>query len=177
MRGIVTAASHFNTAEVNRRQMTFLCTPLIFLVHIAEEWWCFPAWASRHFGTTSRAWYVYSHIVLIAGTIGICWIATISPTRTWTIWAVAVQWGLFTNAVFHVATTWFFREYSPGLVSSVLCFVPITIWQLDAVSLDGSGRIVAAVLGSTMGGFAVASLWLHMNIDWSFRRVEPAPSF
>ena len=150
--------------------MTFLVTPLIFLIHIAEEWHRFPAWATRHFGATSRAWYVYSHIVLVAATIGICSIATISPTRTWTIWAVAVQWGFFTNAIFHVASWRLFREYSPGLFSSVLLFVPVTIWQLGTTRLDCTGLATALALGSVMGGLAVASLWLNMNIDWKFRR-------
>lgn len=150
--------------------MTFLVTPIIFLVHIAEEWRHFPDWATRHFGATSRAWYVYSHIFLIAAISGICAQAASEPTRMWTIWAVAVQWGLFTNAIFHFATWWLFGEYSPGLFSAALLFVPVTIWQLGLVSLVGVDLATAISLGTVMGGVAVASLWLNMNIGWNFRR-------
>lgn len=150
--------------------MTFLITPIIVLLHIAEEWQRFPAWATRHFGATSRAWFVYSHIFLVKATIGVCWMATYSPSRAWTIWAVAAQWGFFTNTIFHVATWRLFREYSPGLLTAVVLFVPATVWQIDAVELDQAGMISAIALGSLLGGLAVASLWLNMNIGWNFRR-------
>lgn len=150
--------------------MSFLITPIIFLIHIAEEWRGFPAWATRHFGATSRAWFVYSHIVLVAAAAGICWVAAVSPSRTWTIWAVAAQWGLFTNAVFHVVTWRLFREYSPGMFTAVVLFVPATIWQLSTVTLDLPGLLLAVALGTAMGGTAIASLWLDMSIGWNFRR-------
>ncbi len=85
--------------------MTFLVTPIIFLVHIAEEWRHFPDWATRHFGATSRAWYVYSHIFLIAAISGICAQAASEPTRMWTIWAVAVQWASSPMQSF-ISRTW-----------------------------------------------------------------------
>jgi len=152
--------------------MTFLITPLIFLVHIAEEWAHFPAWATRHFGATSRAWYVYSHIFLIAATVGICLMATLAPTKIWIILAVAVQFALFTNAVFHFMTWRIWGEYSPGLYSAMLLFVPVTLWQFAAVPLDAGALAKTLILGSIMGGLAVASLWLNMNIGWNFRACE-----
>lgn len=151
--------------------MIFLVTPLIFVMHIAEEWRGFPGWATRHFGATSRAWFVYSHMVLVAATVVICWMATETSSRTWTIWAVAVQWGFFTNAIFHVVTWRLFREYSPGVITALVLFVPATVWQLSTVSLDSSGLAIAILLGSVMGGLAVASLWLDFNVDWKFRRI------
>lgn len=154
--------------------MTFLITPIVFLIHVAEEWRHFPDWATRHFGATSRAWYVYSHIVLIGAVSGICAQAANAPTRSWAIWAVAAQWGLFTNAIFHVATWRLLGEYSPGLFSAVLLFVPVTMWQLGVVPLGGVDLATAISLGTVGGGLAVASLWLNMNIGWDFRRRVPA---
>lgn len=152
--------------------MTFMITPLIFVMHIAEEWRGFPRWATRHFGATSRAWFVYSHVVLVVATIGICWMATETSSRTWTIWAVAAQWGFFTNAIFHVVTWRLFREYSPGVITALVLFVPATVWQLLTVTLDSSGLAFALLLGSVMGGLAVGSLWLDFNVDWKFRRIR-----
>lgn len=149
--------------------MSFLVTPLIFLIHIAEEWRGFPAWATRHFGATSRASFVYSHIVLVAATVAICWVAQQEPSRTWTIWAVAAQWGFFTNAIFHVVTWRLFKEYSPGVITALLLFVPATAWQLATVSLDSIGIATAIAIGTALGGFAVASLWFGMDIGWNFR--------
>ena len=98
--------------------------------------------------------------------------ATYAPTRAWTIWAVAVQWGLFSNAIFHLATWLLFREYSPGILTAVALFVPATVWQLATVELDRAGMGSAIALGSVMGGLAVASLWLDMNVGWDFRREQ-----
>lgn len=153
------------------KTLLFLITPLIFLIHIGEEWRSFPRWATRHFGTTSRAWYVYSHIFLVSATIGICWMATFSPNRAWTIWAVAAQWGFFTNAIFHVVTWRMFREYSPGLITALVLFIPATIWQFLTITLDPTGFALAIVLGSVMNGLVVASLWLDLNVDWRLRRI------
>lgn len=150
--------------------MIFLITPIVFVIHIAEEWQRFPVWATRHFGMTSRAWFVYSHIVLVAATFGICAMATFAPSRTSTILAIATQWGFFTNAVFHVATWRLFREYSPGVVTAIILFIPATLWQLKTVSLDGLSLVMAIVLGSVLGGLAVGSLWLDFDIGWDFKR-------
>ena len=155
--------------------MTFLITPIIFLFHIAEEWRRYPDWATRHFGATSRAWFVYSHIFLVASTIGICWTATVNPSRISTIWAVAVQWVFFTNAVFHLTTWRLFREYSPGVFTALIFFVPATLWLFATVQLDSAGFLLAIALGSVVGGLAVASLWLNMNIDWDLRRKRDHP--
>lgn len=119
--------------------MIFMVTPLILLIHIAEEWRDFPAWATRHFGATSRAWYVDTHIVLMAGVVAICWLATATPGRTMTILAIAVQWGLFINAVFHAVTWLAFKEYSPGTYSALILFVRATVWQLSTTTLDAMG--------------------------------------
>ena len=51
---------------------------VVFLAHIAEEGPRFPQWATRHFGATSRAFYFYSHLVLVAADTAICWLAAMT---------------------------------------------------------------------------------------------------
>ena len=55
---------------------------LVFMAHVAEEYPRFPAWATRHFGATSKAWYVYAHMGLVAIALAICPWAQHAPPQT-----------------------------------------------------------------------------------------------
>jgi Protein of unknown function with HXXEE motif len=152
---------------------------LALLAHVVEEYPRFPEWATRHFGTTSRPWYVYSHIPLIAAVLGISFLAATAPAATlFPLLATAVQCALATNAVFHVATTFIFREYSPGVVTAVLIFVPGTAYLVDRTVREGLLTLpqvaVAVAIGTVVGIAVIASLWLPMDIDWRFRRSSPS---
>src|SRR5690349_10677262 len=89
-----------------------------FVFHIAEElpvgpWPGFPAWASRHFGVTSKAWYVYSHIICILIFVSICTWASRSVAYSWgSLLSFSLMWTLAINAAFHIISTILFREYS-----------------------------------------------------------------
>ena len=150
--------------------------PLIVLIpHIIEEYPRFSAWATRHFGATSRAWYVYSHIVLVAIAVPVClWAGNASSQGWWRILGTALMITLAMNGVFHVVTTFMFREYSPGVLTGTLLFFPATGYMLLLTvreSLLLTPQIGAAVvIGSVVQGAAIASLYLRMDIDWRFRR-------
>ena len=136
--------------------MTWL--PLLtFFAHMIEECPRLPAWATRHFGATSNAWYVYSHIVLVALIGSICWWAGVSPAKAWgPLLLIANSWSLACNAGFHIVTTWLFREYSPGVVTGTL--------------LSHSQIATAVAIGTVWQVGVVAGLWLRMDRDWSLRR-------
>jgi hypothetical protein len=146
-----------------------------FLIHVVEEWRRFPAWATRHFGATSRAWYVYSHIPLVAALylLGLGASSARSGSAWWLLLTAAVC-TLASNALFHLVATVAFREYSPGLVSGLLLLGPLAAWwcplMYEGGVLDGADLAVAAGLGVATGGLVVASLWLPMDLDWRLRR-------
>lgn len=147
----------------------------VFLPHVAEEWSEFPAWATRHFGATSRAYYVYSHVALIAAEVFICRrAASGAADSTWPLLATAVQVVLATNALFHLTTTFLFREYSPGVVTGTLLFLPATGFLIGRTLRDRllstSELGVATALGVVVGAAVVASLWLKMDFDYRLRR-------
>jgi hypothetical protein len=143
-----------------------------FLVHVAEEYPRFPAWATRHFGATSRAWFVYSHVPLVASLLAISSGALGEDATAWLL--VAAQWVLFTNALFHAVTTALFHEYSPGVVTGVALFPAGTLLVLRHVhraeALAPLGFASAIAAGTVAGAAVVASLWLPMDIDWRGRR-------
>lgn len=138
----------------------------LFLLHVAEEYKGFPAWATRHFGATSRAYFVYSHLPLIAANAVVCGLAT-RGSSTAVLLCIAVQWVLFTNGRFHLVTTFLFREYSPGVVTGTLLFFPAT-WFLLSRTSTPLGLPIA--LGTVASSLIIASLWLPMDLDWRLRR-------
>jgi hypothetical protein len=151
-----------------------------FLPHVAEEWARFPEWATRHFGVTSRAYYVYSHVLLVAanGTIsGLA--ATGVRGSTWAVLATGAQVVLLTNALFHLVTTILFREYSPGVVTGTLLFLPASAYFLARTTgeelLSTAQLEVAIAMGIAAGTLVIASLWLKMDFDWRLRRAAPEP--
>jgi hypothetical protein len=147
----------------------------VFLAHMVEEFPTFPAWATRHFGVTTRPFYVYSHIPLTATLLGISFAATRDAGTTWQLLATASQWVLFTNALFHIATTVLFREYSPGVVTGIALFLPSTVYLLNRTwsehLLTGEQLCSAVLLGTVVGALVVASLWLNLGFDWRLARV------
>jgi hypothetical protein len=157
------------------RDRMYWIPALTFLAHVAEEYPRFPEWATRHFGATSRAWYVYSHIPLVAVALWASICATQAPVRTtWPLLATSIQWVLATNALFHIATTFIFQEYSPGVITAVTLFLPGTVYVFVRTFREGLLTVpqvtLAVAVGTTVGLAAVASLWLHMDLDWRLRR-------
>jgi hypothetical protein len=153
---------------------------VVFLVHVAEELPRFPAWATRHFGATSRAYFVYSHIVMVPAVVVVSVQAqAAAPRTTWPMVAVAFMWVLGTNALFHIATTVLFREYSPGLVTGVLLAIPATgylVLRVRAMELLTGQQLAAAlVIGTVVSGLVICSLWLHLDFDWRLRRPPSSP--
>jgi hypothetical protein len=150
---------------------------VVFVVHIAEECWLFPAWATRHFGTTSRAWYVYSHIVLVVLAALICARAQAGTSETiWRVLSTSIQWALATNAIFHVSTTVLFREYSPGLFTGIFIVLPATVYLFNRALTEGHLTLLQVALGvglgTLVGAAVVLSLWMDMGLDWRLCRLH-----
>jgi hypothetical protein len=58
---------------------------------------------------------------------------------------------LFANAVWHVAGTLRSREYSPGVVTGVLLYVPLTVYGYVHFLLTGQASVPAAILAFLIG--------------------------
>jgi hypothetical protein len=142
---------------------------LFFFIHVAEEATLgFPAWATRHFGTTSNAWFAISHVPLIAWMLVLATRGHAARGRAfWSFAVVATQMTVFSNGLFHLATTFLFREYSPGLVTAVLLHLPFGMWMArHAASPERLGvrfTTLAAVTGFVAHAVVIASLYLDVT--------------
>lgn len=151
----------------------------VFVPHMAEEFVRFPAWATRHFGATSRAWYVYSHIVLVALAVPVClWAQSSAPRTCGPMFGTALMITLAFNGVFHAVTTVLFREYSPGVVTGTLLFFPATGYLLFVTARDSLLTATqvggAVVIGAAVQAAVIASLYLRMDFDWRLHRPKGA---
>jgi uncharacterized protein with HXXEE motif len=147
-------------------------------VTIHQAVWLFPAFVAGHFleeATGFAAWardhisprYTDSHWRKIHG-MGMLFAIAASSFVTW--WTRPATVFLFTalfltpmafNALFHVATSVYFRSYSPG-TSSALALFPALCWYLvsrfsDAGLLDAQSAVAAAIMGAGFHSIDLAS--------------------
>lgn len=107
--------------------------------------------------------------------IGYVWL----PLAAAALFPGALRWlglawiGLtFVNALSHIATSIRFRDYNPGLVTSIVLFLPFTVWALAHEVAHG------ALSGGAVAALVVAGALLHAPIAVlfvvPFRRRTPA---
>ena len=98
------------------------------LIHVIEEVPAFPEWATEHFGTTSRLYFILAHIPLFTFAAWISYRASRNDAPKWSIWWVAAGVaGLGLNILFHVFATFAFGQYSPGTITALLIFLPLNL--------------------------------------------------
>ncbi len=145
----------------------FWLVPAAFAAHIAEELPRFPQWATRHFGTTTKEFYVASHLVLGPAVVA-CAAAGAKGAGGWkgAFAGSAAAGVMVANTVYHVGTTALFREYSPGVVTAVLGMLPASLYTLHRARADGlltDEQFLGALLtGNAACLAAVSSLYVNM---------------
>lgn len=149
------------------RTRFYWLVPVAFLAHCAEELPRFPSWASQHFGTTTRRFYVASHCVLVPLIVASGARASARPgDPRAAFFATSVAAALGLNAVFHAGTTVLFRRYSPGLITAIAAMLPASAYAISRTRRDGlltDEQLLGALLaGTSLGNAAIASLYVHM---------------
>ena len=109
------------------RQAIWLA-PLAYAVHILEESQQFAGWASTHFAAGfTTAQFVKNNLIVMAVLIALSLLVTLHPRR-WTalLHFFQLSAGLFHNALFHMGATAYLGVYSPGLLSAILLYLPVS---------------------------------------------------
>ncbi|MDC7787476.1 HXXEE domain-containing protein [Rhodoplanes sp. TEM] len=167
----------FHGAPASEQAM-FAALLVIYMVHQTEEHlWPggFRPYANAHVFRSGRDdWPVDEGGVAL---VNIAWVwapiglaALFPETLRW----VGLGWvGLtFVNALSHIGTTVRFRGYNPGLVTSIVIFLPFTIWVFAAEYSRG------ALSGLEIAGLLIAGVLLHVPVAAlfviPFRRKTPA---
>ena len=133
--------------------------------HVVEELPSFPRWATQHFGTTSPGYFVLSHVPLFAAVLYVVYRASRSDADVMWVWLLmGVQCALAANGIFHLLATLWFREYSPGVVTSVALYAPVSAYVLPRVArrLGPRRSAMACGTGVCVSALLIASLWLDI---------------
>jgi hypothetical protein len=141
------------------REMVWLA-PLAYAVHITEEFWRFPSWASTHFApgfTTQR--FVVANVVIMLGLLGLTvLVSAVSVRAVDFVYFCWLSGQLFHNALFHMGTTAYFGVYSPGLLSAILLYLPVCYCVARAAHREGRIGNAAGVAALVVGAAAMFSL-------------------
>ncbi len=107
-----------------------IAVPFAFLLHLAEEWFGdFSAWTANVLGnevspTRFVAINTIGLVVFLAGTLA----SFRYPSTTWLIAAFAALFSV--NAALHTAATIGFGTYSPGTLTGLVVYAPLSILLL-----------------------------------------------
>ena len=154
----------FFRATPTAEQALFAALLIIYMIHqIEEHLWPvgFRQFANAHvFKSGNDDWPVTEGGVALVN-VGYVWLPLLlaalfpGPLR----W-VGLGWVGLTliNALTHIVTSIRFRVYNPGLITSILLFLPFTVWML--------AREVAAgtLTGWQVAGLLVAGVVLHFPV-------------
>ena len=119
---------------------------IAFLLHLVEEWFGgFPAWASDALGTELSPERfvlinVFGFLLFGIGTLA----AIRNPSMAWFGASFAALVGL--NGVLHTVATLGFGSYSPGTVTGLLLYIPLSVIVLRS----SVARLPRAIFASSV---------------------------
>jgi hypothetical protein len=134
--------------------------PAAFALHIVEEYrGGFPAWATHVLGGSfNNLAFAFNNAAFFAIMVGlIVWVSR-SGSRLAAFLLIAWSSGnIFWDALFHVLTTAQFNRYSPGLITSSVLYLPISL-VIGTAALESQAMSVKDFLGALAAGLGILVL-------------------
>ena len=164
-------------AKIDKGNKVIFWLPLLILIiHSTDEFVNgFPAWATDHFGVTTPAFFVYTHIFLVLLVATISYLAT-RRGLFWKMLAVVAMMQFATNGLFHIITTFLFGEIAPGLLTASLVLLPLSYVFFRIIFknqlLPKKQIVISMVVGFIAALLIIATLWLEGDIGWGFSLVS-----
>ena len=138
------------------RRLTWLM-PAAFALHIVEEYrGGFPAWVTHVLGGSfSNLAFAYNNAVFLVVMVGLTvWVGR-SGSRLAVFLLIAWTSGnIFWDGLFHVLTTAQFDRYSPGLITSSVLYLPISL-MVGRATFQSEALSVKAFLGALAVGLSL----------------------
>jgi hypothetical protein len=114
----------------------------------------------------------WEHYYVLTGALGLAGVAAAVIGWRFPIYAVGLLVEMYIDAIFlHIAPTIWYREFSPGVLSSVFIYLPVASVCLYYAASDGVLSPAVLVLGFLLG--LVFHLWpfiLNLLIPWRERQ-------
>lgn len=105
--------------------------PLTYVLHLCEEYWGgegFPSWISRIAGVsfTKHEFLLLNSIAIVMMTVG----AALIYKHSWRWLLTALGGIVLLNGLLHLVFSILTWSYSPGLISGVLCWMPLGLFTI-----------------------------------------------
>ncbi len=142
-----------------------------WLAHFADEWmFGFPAWSTRHFEPLPGPFWIIMMTLLTVPMIMLGWAASRPSAGSGIrLFCAGVQMLFFSNAFFHLITTYVFGEYTPGTATGVVLFVPVSLllWRvvLREPGVTKSSFTTALVAGFVFHGLVLLNLLVDKSVQ------------
>lgn len=141
---------------------------LVLLVHSTDELITgFPAWATEHFGITTPAFFIYTHLflTLFVGTISYF---AVKHGSFWKVLAAIAMVQFTVNALFHAISSILFQELTPGIITALIVSLPVSYLFFRIILkrklLAEHEIVVSTIIGSIIALLIIMSLWLEGNL-------------
>ena len=131
--------------------------PAAFMLHIVEEYQGgFPAWVTHVLGGSfSHVSFEFNNAAFLAIMAGLAVWVNKSDSRLAAFLLIAWSSGnIFWDAFFHVLTTVWFNRYSPGLITSSVLYLPISL-VIGTATVQSQALSAKAFVGALVAGLCL----------------------
>ena len=140
----------------NPNAIFLLC--IIYTIHMVEEFCLgFVPWADRYFGNFDWTQNLIGNSIFMLLLIAACVLYCKNPTKNFWLGLACVMWVL-SNFFIHFSATILSGEYSPGVVTATVLYLPFGIYFLVTWASQGLLNLRNITLSFIVGGFIVMLL-------------------
>ena len=144
-------------------------------LHMIEEFIYpggFAAWDRRYRPNISRSITPRFHIVINGLFLLLCYdVGVMGGTPIGIAAWLTVTACLFSNAIWHVVGAARTRSYSPGMITGLLLYVPLTIYGYVRLLQSGQAPVATAIIAFAVG--ASYQLWATAIHRWRTSGAKP----
>lgn len=139
-------------ADEKPRAIFLLC--LLYALHMVEEFaFGFVEWADRYFGDFDWTQNLIGNSLFFVFLALACYLYTRNPTKFLWVGMCGAMWVL-TNSFIHISSTVLGGEYSPGVVTATLLYIPGGLYLLARWGRNGVLTWKNLLLSFAVGGMA-----------------------
>lgn len=140
---------------------------LVYAIHVFEEYFFdWKKWATTTFKFQGLEWATFylANAVVVVVAISAAMIGWRLPAVALIIPALQLINGLF----FHILPTIIQRRFSPGVITSVILFLPVAIWAYLGAYWDGVLTIWVLILSLIFGWLLMATPFIFFKLRDKF---------
>ncbi len=115
-------------------------------IHVAEEYFCgWIEWVQNYAkGVNTKQFLVVNGVFLI--------LSVFAAFSGHPFFVLSLASLFLINAGLHIAPTFGKKDYSPGVISSIVLYLPISLYVLISAMFDGDISVLTIALSAFLGG-------------------------